>query len=155
MQKILFENMEFDVSTGQAWVNGQATGYSFEFAMQGLPAPGENMDTSRKVTLISPWAFATKDTAIKIRNMMEQHTARKFEIESGDENTQFPTNVRQLYIVAKENGKKASVNAGLVASQIARTTAIVSDGVGGYRRVQNSAMAIAEALTTIERELGS
>jgi hypothetical protein len=155
MQKILFENMEFDVSTGQAWVNGQETGWSFEFAMQGLPAPGENMDTSRKVTLISPWAFATRKTADKIRTMMEQHTGRKFEIEQGDENTQFPTNVRQLYIVAKENGKNASVNAGLVASQIARTTAIVSDGVGGYRRVQNSAMAIAEALTTIERELGS
>ena len=151
--KIRFENMEFETTTGEAFVNGYPTGWHFEFAMQGLPAPGENMDTSRKLTLISPWGFATMETAEKIRKMMQSNTGRSLRIEDGDENTQFPLYVRQRYIVASENGRKASVNAGLVASQICRSTAWVSDGQGGIKRVQNSASAIAEALATIEREL--
>lgn len=45
------------------------------------------------------------------------------------------------------------MNAGLIASQIARTTAAVSDGAGGTKQVQNAAPAIAEALSALEREM--
>lgn len=152
--KLRFENMEFETTTGEAFANGYPTGWHFEFVMQGLPAPGENIDTSRQFQLVTPWAFATDATARRIRDMIAQHTGRDLKIEFGDENTQFSTTVRQRYIVASENGRNASVNAGLVAAYIARTTAWVSDGQGGMKRVQNSAAAIANALATIDRELG-
>lgn len=152
-QKLRFENMEFEMSTGEAFVNGYPTGWTFEFVMQGLPAPGENIDTSRQFQLVTPWAYATSETANRIATLMRLNTGRPMRVEFGDENAAFPTTVRQRYISASDGRRKASVNAGLVASQIARTTAWVSDGQGGMRRVQNSAAAIAEALATIEREL--
>lgn len=152
--RLRFENMEFETTTGEAFViNNLPTGWKFEFVMQGLPAPGENIDTSRTFQLVTPWAYATEATATRVMQLMAAHTQRALHVEFGDANSQFPTTVRQRYIVSTENGKRASVNAGLVAVQIARTTALVSNGAGGYEYVQSSSEFIRNALATIEREL--
>lgn len=151
--RLRFENMELETSTGEAFINGLPTGWTFEFVMQGLPAAGENIDTSRAFQLVTPWAYATEATARRVLDMLSQNTRRVLRIELGDTNTTFPTTVRQRYIVANENGKRASVNAGLVAAYIARTTALVSNGQGGYEYVQSNGEFVRNALASIEREL--
>lgn len=153
MPLLSFQGMDFDIATGHAHSNGLDTGWTFEFVYQALPQIGENPDTSRGLTVISPWAYATQDTAVKIRQMMALHTQNFLTVEFGDPNPHFPTTIQQRQIAAEGAGKKARVNAGLIAAQIARTTALVSDGMGGTKRVQNSSAAIAEALHALAQEL--
>ena len=75
------------------------------------------------------------------------------EIFQGDPNDQFPISVPMRHIGVQGQPRRVAVNAGLVASQIARTTARVSDGQGGTKIVQNANPAIAQAIFSLLAEI--
>lgn len=147
-----FEGMEQAPATGEAIVNGIPSGWFFEQPTQLTPLP-ENPETGRHSVAVMPWAFATAATAQRVRETMQLHTQMPLEIFAGDQNAQFPLSVRQRYIGVQGQPRTVSVNAGLVASYIARTTARVSDGAGGTRIVQNDRLAIAGAIESLARAI--
>lgn len=148
----IYEGMEQDALTGEAIVNGIPTGWFFERPTQVLPLP-ENPETGRHTVTVIPWAFATAATAQRVREAMQLHTQMPLEIFKGDQNPHFPLSVVQRYIGVQGQPRTVSVNAGLVASYIARTTARVSDGLGGMRVVQNDRLAIAGAIESLARAI--
>lgn len=147
-----FEGMDFDTTNGQAIVNKLETGWHFERVVQALPTPGGNPDVDSSAQLISPWAFATQDTAGRILSMIYAADNRlDVAVEAQEQNDRFPTNVQQLQITARMDDKRARVNAGLVASQIARTTAWDAPN---KRIIQSPNEAINGAVASLKLELG-
>lgn len=148
-ERTTYEGMEQDNSTGEAICNGIRTGWYFERPMQVVPL-ASNPETGRQSIAVKPWGFATASTAQRVLEAMQVHTRYPLEIFKGDQNPQFPTSVVQRYIGIQGQSRNNSVNAGLIASQIARTTAEVSDGKGGRKIVQSANGAIAEAIASLE-----
>lgn len=147
---VTYEGMEQDTATGEAIVNGIPTGWFFEQPTQLLPVP-ESPETGRHTLSVMPWAFATVATAQRVREAMQLHTQMPLEVFSGDQNQHFPLSVRQRYIGVQSQPRTVSVNAGLVASYIARTTARLGDGKGGTRVVQNDRLVLANAIESLAR----
>lgn len=147
-----YEGMDFDTTNGQAIVNKLETGWYFENTVQALPTPGGNPDVDSSAQAISPWAFATQDTARRVLSMIyDKWQWNGLAVEAEEPNVRFPTNVQQLQIAATDGEKKARVNAGLVASQIARTTAWDAPN---KRIVQSPNQSIDGAVADLKRELG-
>gem|GEM_PF-5071857 len=147
-----YEAMEQNLSTGEAIVNGIQTGWYFERAVQLLPTPWD-METGRQLSYVSPWAYATLATAMRVLNLMQVHTGMKLVLFDGDQNLHFPTSVLQRHIGVANAPRRVAVNAGLIASYIARTTSNVSDGKGGTKIVQNDRLAIAGAIESLVRAI--
>lgn len=147
-----YEGMEQNLSTGEAIVDGIQTGWYFERAVQILPTPWD-METGRHLMYVAPWAFATLATARRVLDLMQAHTQMRLVLFNGDQNLHFPTSVLQRHIGVKDQPKRIAVNAGLIASYIARTTARLSDGAGGTRIVQNNRLAIAGAIESLARAI--
>lgn len=148
-----YEGMEQNLSTGEAICNGIQTGFYFERPMQTVPIPG-NAETGRMDVRVTPWGFATASTAQRVLELLQQHTQLTLEIFKGDQNDQFPTSVVQCHIGVQGQPRRVAVNAGLVASAIARTTAEVDDGMGGKKIVQNDRLVIAGALAALTYAIG-
>lgn len=144
-----YEGMEQDNSTGEAIVNGIQTGWYFERPTQIVPLP-ENPETGRQNITVKPWGFATASTAQRVLELLQVHTQLNLEIFKGEQDSAFPTSVTQRYIGVAGQPRRVAVNAGLIASQIARTTCEVSDGKGGQYITQNSNQAIAEAIAALQ-----
>lgn len=149
---VTYEGMEQDAATGEAIVNGIPTGWFFELPTQLAPAP-DNPETGRQRVTVTPWAFATPSTAQRVLEAIWKHTLMPCEIFQGDPNDQFPISVPMRHIGLQGQPRRVAVNAGLVASQIARTTARVSDGQGGTKIVQNANPAIAQAIFSLLAEI--
>lgn len=145
-----YEGMEQDSSTGEAIVNGIPTGWTFECPTQLVPL-AENPETGRQSVTVTPWGFASASTAQRVLEAMQAKTGLVLEIFKGDQNSQFPFSVLQRYIGVEGQPRRVSVNAGLVASYIARTTCEVSDGKGGKKIVQHAEPVVAEALVELWR----
>ena len=106
------------------------TDWFFERVTQGQPRI-DNLEGPRDLTvLITPWAFATQRTAERVLEALKEIAPRDIQlsVQSGDKNTRFPYSHDQLMIRAKRGQYKTRINAGLLASNIARSTATV-DGV--------------------------
>lgn len=144
-----YEGMEQDNSTGEAICNEIRTGWYFERPTQLVPT-ASNPETGRQSVSVIPWGFATASTAQRVLEAMQAKTGLHLVIFKGDQNPQFPLSVVQRYIGIQGQSRNNSVNAGLIASQIARTTAEVSDGKGGKKIVQSADGAIAEAISSLE-----
>jgi hypothetical protein len=143
----VFEGLEFDTVTGEAICNGINTGWTFEKPYQLLPVTGSNPDTVMANQYISPWAFATATTADTILRLLQPHFDDvKLEIIKADANSRFPTSVPQRLISA---GGSAKVNAGLIASQIART--VFYDSVN--KKTSWNLLAIDDAAASLRAEL--
>lgn len=149
-----WEGLEINNSTGEAIVNGLQTGLFFERPAQILPQVGGNPDVDRAVTMISPLSYATKYTADEIlKRLQEAMPGWKFVTLMGDPNKMFPVSVLARYVGVKlEDGAVIPAsNIGLIAQTIARTTAMVSDGRGGSKKVQDWSGAIETAVGEIRR----
>lgn len=147
-----YEGMEQDLATGEAAVNGIWTGWTFERVMQVVPIPG-NAETGRMDVRVNPWGFATASTAQRVLELLQVHTHLPLEIFKGDQNDQFPMSAVQRYIGVQGQPRRVAVNAGLIASAIARTTAEVDNGMGGKKIVQNDRLVIAEALASLNNAI--
>lgn len=144
------EGMDIDTGNGEAICNGVRTGWNFLLPAQALPAGGQNLDTSRVATRVSPWGFATRATAGRLRESLQPMMGDvKLAIVNGDQNSQFPYSTLQLYITA---GGSAKINAGLLASEIARTT--FYDTIN-KRVVQTDREALAGAVLSLQAELAA
>lgn len=144
-----YEGMDLDNSSGEAICNGIRTGWYFERPVQVVPV-ASNPETGRSAVAVTPWGYATASTAQRIMELMQAHTQRQLELFKGDPNPQFPVSVLQRYVGVQGQPRRVSVNAGLIASYIARTTAEVSDGKGGKKTVQTVDPHIAEALASLD-----
>ena len=123
-----------DVATGEMWVPASdqsgkliPTGQYFEVVTQSLPSV-ENMEGPRTPGIrIRPWAFAKSDTAQALVYELKPYLPNDvaLSIENADENTQFPYSHPQRQIAGKRGEKKARINAGMLASNIARSTALL------------------------------
>lgn len=149
---ITYEGMEQDSFTGEAIVNGIRTGWSFERPTQLVPL-ASNPETGRQSVTVTPWGFASASTAQRVLEAMQAKTGLVLEIFKGDQNSQFPLSVLQRYIGVEGQPRRVAVNAGLVASYIARTTCEVSDGKGGKKIVQNAEPSILLAIAELWREM--
>lgn len=144
------EGMDIDTGNGEAICNGVRTGWHFLLPAQALPSGGENLDTNRVATRISPWGFASRATAERLRGLLQPMMQDAgLSVVAGDQNSQFPYSTLQLYISA---GGSAKINAGLLASEIARTTFF--DTVN-KRVVQTDREALAGAVLSLQAELAS
>lgn len=150
----VYEGMEFNLSTGEAIVNGLQTGFYFERVNQYVPNP-DNPDGPHIPANVIPWGFATRYTADSILEMLRREMpgetlGSSFAPATG----MFQTSIPQRYVTVEVDGKTAitSVNLGLIAAQIARTTAVVSDGAGGTKQVQSPKEAIWQAADAVRRE---
>lgn len=129
------------------------TDWFFERVTQGQPRI-DNMDGPRDLkVLITPWAFATRRTAELVLEALKEITPRdvQLSIQARDKNTQFPYSHDQLHIRAKRGQHKARINAGMVASNIARTTATVD---GTVKQFPSSALQAAadELLRELDKQ---
>lgn len=149
---VTYEGMEQDAATGEAIVNGIPTGWFFERPTQVTPLASDP-ETGRHVVDLNPWAFATPSTAQRVLEAIWKHTLMPCEIFHGDPNEQFPITAPMRHIGVQGQPRRVAVNAGLIASQIARTTARVSDGQGGTKIVQNANPAIAQAIFSLLAEI--
>lgn len=147
-----YEGMEQDNRTGEAIVNGIPTGWAFARPTQLVPT-ADNPETGRQSVNVTPWGFASASTAQRVLEAMQAKTGLVLDIFKGDKNEQFPTSVLQRYIGVHGQPRRVAVNAGLIASYIARTTCEVSDGKGGKKIVQNAEPAIVQALLELWREI--
>lgn len=147
-----YEGLEQNTETGEAVCNGIPTGWFFELPTQLAPTP-DNPETGRQRVTVTPWAFATPSTAQRVLELLWRHTQIPCEIFQGDANEQFPISVPMRHIGVEGQPRRVAVNAGLVAAEIARTTAEVSDGQGGKKIVQNANPAIALAIFSLLTEI--
>lgn len=144
------EGMDIDTGNGEAICNGVRTGWHFLLPAQALPSGGEHLDTNRVATRVSPWGFATPATAEKLHAALAPMMGdTKLRIITGDQNSQFPYSTLQLYVSA---GGSAKINAGLLASEIARTT--FYDTIN-KRVVQTDREALAGAVLSLQAELAA
>lgn len=100
------------------------TGYFFELLTQRQPAV-DNMEGPRdQVVRLAPWAYARADTAAQMLSKLYDVFPENVNLtlQTADDNTQFPLSHKQWQIRLKQDGKAARINAGLLASNIARTT---------------------------------
>jgi hypothetical protein len=106
------------------------TGFAFELVTQSQPHV-QNMEGPRfPGKIVSPWAFATQPTAENVLKRLKPFVpGAVLYLEAADTNTQFPYSHDQLQIVALRGDREARINAGLLASNIARTTALLDGEV--------------------------
>lgn len=147
-----YEGMEQDTETGEAICNGIRTGWFFERPKQVVPAP-DNPETGLQRVEVTPWAFATASTAQRVLEAIWRHTLMPCELFHGDPNEHFPISAPMRHIGVQGQPRRVAVNAGLIASQIARTTARLGDGLGGFKIVQNQNAAIGQAIFALLREI--
>ena len=132
------------------------TGYFFERVTQALPILGGQGKIVGYTTVnLSPWAFATTETAMDVFNQLRLFTsnAYKLSLTEGDfDNGPFPRSHKEWQIQAEYSGKKARINAGLLASNIARTTAFVDGKVKQFPEpcLKDAAMELTRELERIE-----
>jgi hypothetical protein len=113
-----------------------ATGYFFERVTQGQPHV-LNMEGPRvNQVRPSPWQWASQYTAVRVSSMLSEYLPLDVEltIQAGDKNTQFPYSHDQLYIRGKRGARKMRINAGLLANNIARSTAFLDGEVKQFPR---------------------
>lgn len=106
------------------------TGWYFERVTQSLPTV--NIEGPRTPGVpIRPWAFATLISAGALVNDLNAMLGSDVDIfvEAADENAQFPYSHKQWQIVAKRGERRARINAGLLASNIARSTSLLDGQV--------------------------
>lgn len=152
-----FNNAYQHADTGEMWVPASdqsgmlvPTGYYFERVTQSLPNVN-NMEGPRFPGVrISPWAFSAATTAADLLPAISSLVDRnvKVTIEPSSANTQFPYSHDMLQFVATRGDRKARINAGLLASNIARTTAVLDGQVKQF-----PAPALAAAAAELMREL--
>lgn len=108
-----------------------ATGFLFERVTQSLPAVTDMQGPRLAGVQLTPWAFATQQTAEAVLAALKpiMPSDVQLTIQAGDRNTQSPMSHEMLQIRAKRGQYKARINAGLLASNIARTTATVDGEV--------------------------
>lgn len=111
------------ITEGEERKTYSQTGWFFYLPSQILPQLGGNLDTSQGVEQVEPWGFAQEQSADKLAGLLAPSISEVAVVWQRDEiNTRFPTSVAQISIVfIGENGHKESRNAGLIASEIART----------------------------------
>lgn len=108
-----------------------ATGFVFERVTQSLPAVTDMQGPRLAGVQLTPWAFATPRTAEAVLDSLKPLMPGdvQLSLQKGDPNTQFPLSHDMLQIRAKRGQYKARINAGLLASNIGRTTATVDGEV--------------------------
>lgn len=126
------------LETGEMWVPRSdgapglvPTEHYFERVTQGQPSV-TNMEGPRSLIIrITPWAFATQHTATAVMDQLKPFLPGGIDltIQAGDDNTQFPFSATMWQIRGKQGPHKARLNAGLLASNIARTTATLGADV--------------------------
>lgn len=158
-QFIQFDTAFQNTSAGEMYVprsDGQPglvpTGFCFEQVTQGQPKVTDMEGPRNLIVRVTPWAFATRHTAEMVREKLLPLVPGdvKLSIEPGDKNTQFPFSHDQLYICAKRGQHKARINAGLLASNIARTTATVDGEVKQFPK-QHLEDAVVELVHELDR----
>ncbi len=149
-----FEGMGINLSTGEAIINGLQTGMYFERVTQYVPNP-DNPDGPHIATNVIPWGFATRYTADSILEMLRREMpGETLAVSFSPSPGLFQTSIPQRHVMVEVDGRMliTSVNVGLIAAQIARTTAVVMDGAGGTKKVQSPQEAIAQAAAAVRRE---
>jgi hypothetical protein len=129
------------------------TGWYFEHVTQSLPSV-MNMEGPRTPGVpIRPWAFASLVSAGALLGDLQALLGDgiQLSVEAADENTQFPYSHRQWQITAKRGDSRARINAGLLASNIARSTALLDGQVKQFPRPALEAAA-GELLRELDRE---
>lgn len=124
---IPFDNVWLHSQTGEMFVarsdgaEGKVpTNFFFNIFWQQNPAEFANLPNG---VAVGPWAFARQLTAERVMAMVKYFMPQDIEI-----NMSLNGEGGQFQIQAKRAGKTARINAGLLASAIARTTATV-DGM--------------------------
>jgi hypothetical protein len=123
-----------ELNTGEMWVPASdgsgkliPTGQYFERVTQSLPSIN-NMEGPRTPGVpIRPWAFARLETAWALMAELKAFLPSDvtLSVENADDNTQFPYSHPQRQITGKRGDRRARINAGLLASNIARSTALL------------------------------
>ena len=129
------------------------TGWYFERVTQSLPSV-LNMEGPRAPGVpIRPWAFAAMISAGALLNDLGSLLPSDIglSLEAADDNTQFTYSHKQWQIVAKRGDTRARINAGLLASNIARSTALLDGQVKQFPRPALDAAA-GELMRELERE---
>jgi hypothetical protein len=158
MTFIEFGNVWQKASTGEMFVPASdnsgwkvPTGYYFQRVTQSQPSVQNPEGPRLPGVALTPWAFATALTALQVMTMLQPVANYPLSLEFADENTQFPLSHREYQIAAVKGNRKARVNAGLLASNIARTTAVLD---GKVKQFPNEALKLAamELANELERE---
>jgi hypothetical protein len=129
------------------------TGWYFERVTQSLPSV-LNMEGPRTPGVpIRPWAFAAMISAGALLDDLKALLGSdvQLSLEAADDNTQFPYSHRQWQITAKRGDRRARINAGLLASNIARSTALLDGQIKQFPRPALEAAA-GELLRELDRE---
>jgi hypothetical protein len=126
------------------------TGFFFEPVIQAQPGV-QNMEGPRNfVVRPSPWQWARQDTAEYVMVLLKPYLPGvELSLQKGDTNTQFPYSHDQWEIRAKRGARKARINAGLLAQNIARSTSTVDGEVKNFPAPRLEAAA-AELLKGLE-----
>lgn len=127
-----------------------ATGWTFEVVTQSQPRADDLGGPNTNQVKLSPWQFATPDTALRTLQLIHPYIDEKIplEIRPEDRNERFPTNKDKLSIYGTLNDREKSINCGLLAEQIARSSAYL-DG----QLKQNSTTPLREAAQTLMASL--
>lgn len=132
-QFIQFDSAYQHAATGEMFVPASdgsgrliPTGWYFERVTQSLPHV-LNMEGPRIPGVpVIPWAFATTSSAQRLLLELKDFGINgSLSIAKSDDNTQFPYSHEMLQIVATRGERVARINAGLLASNIARSTALL------------------------------
>jgi hypothetical protein len=159
-QFIQFDSAYQHAQTGEMFVPASdgsgrliPTGWYFERVTQSLPSV-MNMEGPRTPGVpIRPWAFAALISAGALLGDLEAMLGPSVQlsIEAADQNTQFPYSHNQWQIAAKRGERRARINAGLLASNIARSTALLDGQVKQFPKWALEAAA-GELLRELDRE---
>lgn len=156
MNFIQFDSVYQEILTGEMFVPASdqsgrlvPTGFYFMRVTQQLPLVEDMQGPRVNRVVLTPWAFATSQTALQICNSLQPLLKDKLTLEPADANSQFPYSAKQWQIAAVRGNRKARVNAGLIASNIARTTAVVD---GKVKQFPDMALRLAadELVTELE-----
>jgi len=133
-----FDSAFQHLDTGEMWVPRSdgapglvPTGYNFERVTQGQPSVRDLQGPRSLIIRITPWAFATQVSATRLMLNLREFVPASVELtlQAGDDNTQFPFSHTMWQIRGKQGQYKARINAGLLASNVARTTATLDGQV--------------------------
>jgi len=155
MKYIKFDSAYQKLSTGEMFVpasddsgNLIRTKYFFQRVTQVQPILGaDNVVVGQATVGLSPWAFATTETAADVYSQLKPYVPKEYTLSLEESDYNPAGGVRshkEFQIVARYGNKIARINAGLLASNLARTTAFVD---GKIKQFPHSALkAAAEEL---------
>jgi hypothetical protein len=126
------------IATGEMWVPASdgsgmmlPTGQYFENVTQSLPSINDMEGPRTPGIVIRPWAFAKLESAWTLMEQLKAMVSSDvtLSVENSDANTQFPYSHPQRQIVGKRGDRRARINAGMLASNIARSTALLDGSI--------------------------